>query len=83
MVQEFYIRHTDGTLISSEPERQRVIQCLQASIERRASEVLIVLISHTTIALLSWSFLIYAFISLLVNKKNVDGVIEFITGCEA
>ncbi|KAK9984548.1 hypothetical protein SO802_034073 [Lithocarpus litseifolius] len=35
---EFYIRHTDGTPISSEPERQRVIQCLQASIERRASE---------------------------------------------
>ena len=39
-VQEFYIRHTDGTPISSEPERQRVIQCLQAAVERRASEVL-------------------------------------------
>ncbi|KAI3939822.1 hypothetical protein MKW98_029598 [Papaver atlanticum] len=36
--QEFYIRHTDGTPISSEAERQRVIQCLVASIERRASE---------------------------------------------
>ncbi|XP_068634940.1 ACT domain-containing protein ACR8-like [Aristolochia californica] len=36
--QEFYIRHTDGTRISSEAERQRVIQCLQAAIERRASE---------------------------------------------
>ncbi|KAJ4849298.1 ACT domain-containing protein acr8 [Turnera subulata] len=35
---EFYIRHTDGTPISSEAERQRVIQCLQASVERRASE---------------------------------------------
>ncbi|XP_004511642.1 ACT domain-containing protein ACR8 [Cicer arietinum] len=35
---EFYIRHKDGTLISSEPERQRVIQCLKASVERRASE---------------------------------------------
>ncbi|KAF8412365.1 hypothetical protein HHK36_000329 [Tetracentron sinense] len=35
---EFYIRHTDGTPISSEAERQRVIQCLQAAIERRASE---------------------------------------------
>ncbi|KAF5734861.1 putative amino acid binding protein [Tripterygium wilfordii] len=35
---EFYIRHTDGTPISSEPERQRVIQCLQAAVERRASE---------------------------------------------
>ncbi|XP_034675829.1 ACT domain-containing protein ACR8-like [Vitis riparia] len=35
---EFYIRHTDGSPISSEAERQRVIQCLQAAIERRASE---------------------------------------------
>lgn len=37
--QEFYIRHTDGTPISSEAERQRVIQCLQASIDRRTSRV--------------------------------------------
>ncbi|XP_028785295.1 ACT domain-containing protein ACR8 [Neltuma alba] len=36
--QEFYIRHKDGSPISSEPERQRVIQCLQAAVERRASE---------------------------------------------
>ncbi|KAK4260487.1 hypothetical protein QN277_003591 [Acacia crassicarpa] len=36
--QEFYIRHKDGTPISSEPERQRVIQCIQAAVERRASE---------------------------------------------
>ncbi|OMO80971.1 hypothetical protein COLO4_23848 [Corchorus olitorius] len=38
---EFYIRHADGTPISSEPERHRVIQCLQAAVERRASEVYI------------------------------------------
>lgn len=41
MFQEFYIKHTDGTPISSEPERQRVIQCLQAAVERRASEVML------------------------------------------
>lgn len=35
---EFYIRHSDGSPICSEAERQRVIQCLQAAIERRASE---------------------------------------------
>ncbi|XP_042438153.1 ACT domain-containing protein ACR8-like [Zingiber officinale] len=35
--QEFYIRHVDGGPISSEAERQRVIQCVQAAIERRAS----------------------------------------------
>ncbi|KAK4802917.1 hypothetical protein SAY86_001120 [Trapa natans] len=33
---EFYIKHSDGTPISSEAERQRVIQCLQAAVERRA-----------------------------------------------
>lgn len=35
---EFYIRHKDGTPINSEPERHRVIQCLQAAVERRALE---------------------------------------------
>ncbi|CAN0925065.1 ACT domain-containing protein ACR6 [Linum grandiflorum] len=36
--QEFYIRHVDGLPISSEAERERVIQCLEAAIERRAYE---------------------------------------------
>ncbi|CAI0457797.1 unnamed protein product [Linum tenue] len=36
--QEFYIRHIDGFPISSEAERERVIQCLEAAIERRAHE---------------------------------------------
>ncbi|KAG7646057.1 ACT domain [Arabidopsis thaliana x Arabidopsis arenosa] len=36
---EFYIRHKDGSPISSEAERQRVIQCLEAAVERRALEV--------------------------------------------
>ncbi|KQK22576.1 ACT domain-containing protein ACR8 [Brachypodium distachyon] len=36
--QEFYIRRLDGQPISSAAERQRVIQRLQAAIERRASE---------------------------------------------
>lgn len=35
---EFFIKHTDGTPINSEAERQRVILCLQAAVERRASE---------------------------------------------
>ncbi|KAL1210972.1 ACT domain-containing protein ACR8 [Cardamine amara subsp. amara] len=35
---EFYIRHKDGSPISSEPERQRVIECLQAAVERRSSK---------------------------------------------
>ncbi|KAH9324878.1 hypothetical protein KI387_005056, partial [Taxus chinensis] len=36
--QEHYIRHTDGRALNSEAERQRVIQCLEAAIERRVSE---------------------------------------------
>jgi UTP:GlnB (protein PII) uridylyltransferase len=36
--QEFYIRHVDGLPINSEAEQERVIQCLEAAIERRASE---------------------------------------------
>ncbi|KAJ8553097.1 hypothetical protein K7X08_020490 [Anisodus acutangulus] len=35
---EFFIRHTDGGPISSDAEKQRVILCLQAAIERRVSE---------------------------------------------
>ncbi|KAG6686181.1 hypothetical protein I3842_11G004500 [Carya illinoinensis] len=38
--QEYYIRHIDGLPVSSEAERQRVIECLEAAIQRRASEEL-------------------------------------------
>lgn len=36
---EFYVRHIDGNPVSSEPERQRLMQCLQAAIERRTIKV--------------------------------------------
>nr|CAD1836634.1 unnamed protein product [Ananas comosus var. bracteatus] len=36
--QEYYIRHVDGLPLRSEAERQRLIQCLEAAIERRTSE---------------------------------------------
>ncbi|KAG6686180.1 hypothetical protein I3842_11G004500 [Carya illinoinensis] len=39
-LQEYYIRHIDGLPVSSEAERQRVIECLEAAIQRRASEEL-------------------------------------------
>ncbi|EYU29019.1 hypothetical protein ABFS82_01G085700 [Erythranthe guttata] len=35
---EFFIRHMDGTPLSSEAEKERVILCLRAAIERRASQ---------------------------------------------
>ncbi|KAJ7547521.1 hypothetical protein O6H91_08G089300 [Diphasiastrum complanatum] len=36
--QEYYIRHMDGCTLTSESEKNRVIQCLEAAIERRISE---------------------------------------------
>ncbi|URE46862.1 ACT domain [Musa troglodytarum] len=36
--QEYFIRHVDGYPINSEAERQRVIKCLEAAIERRTTE---------------------------------------------
>ncbi|KAJ1296712.1 hypothetical protein BS78_01G323300 [Paspalum vaginatum] len=36
--QEYYIRHIDGSPVNSEAERKRIIQCLEAAIERRVYE---------------------------------------------
>nr|CAB3495622.1 unnamed protein product [Digitaria exilis] len=36
--QEYYIRHIDGSPVNSEAERKRIIQYLEAAIERRVSE---------------------------------------------
>ncbi|KAJ1270701.1 hypothetical protein BS78_06G071900 [Paspalum vaginatum] len=36
--QEYYIRHVDGHAVRSEDERQRLVQCLEAAIERRTAE---------------------------------------------
>ncbi|KAL3677377.1 hypothetical protein R1sor_027325 [Riccia sorocarpa] len=36
--QEYYIRHKDGRFLDSEAEKQRVIKCLEAAIERRVSD---------------------------------------------
>nr|XP_043629558.1 ACT domain-containing protein ACR8-like [Erigeron canadensis] len=35
---EFFIKHMDGTPINSEAEKERVVLCLSAAIERRATE---------------------------------------------
>ncbi|GMI95405.1 ACT domain repeat 4 [Hibiscus trionum] len=36
--QEYYIRHVDGFPVSSEAEQQRVMECVEAAIERRTTE---------------------------------------------
>ncbi|KAM0934867.1 putative [Protein-PII] uridylyltransferase [Dioscorea sansibarensis] len=52
--QEYYIRHVDGSPIQSESDRKRMIQCLQAAIERRTSEGLELEIrAEDTVGLLS------------------------------
>jgi hypothetical protein len=38
-MKEFYIRHIDGSPVNSDAEKERIIQCLEAAIERRVSEV--------------------------------------------
>ncbi|XP_076956781.1 ACT domain-containing protein ACR4-like [Bidens hawaiensis] len=52
--QEFYIRHMDGYPISSEPERERVIHCLEAAVKRQIPEgVRLELCSEDRVGLLS------------------------------
>lgn len=36
--QEYYIRHVDGHAVRCEDERQRIVRCLEAAIERRTAE---------------------------------------------
>ncbi|XP_050364969.1 ACT domain-containing protein ACR2 [Argentina anserina] len=36
--QEYFIRHVDGNALCTESEKERVIKCLEAAIERRVSE---------------------------------------------
>lgn len=40
--QEYFIRHIDGDALCTQSEKERVIKCLEAAIERRVSEVSIV-----------------------------------------
>ncbi|KAL6570894.1 hypothetical protein OROGR_000444 [Orobanche gracilis] len=52
--QEYYIRHADGSPISSEAERRRIVCCLEAAIKRRASQgVRLELCSDDRVGLLS------------------------------
>ena len=38
-MKEYCVRHVDGSSVKSDAERQRVIQCLEAAIERSVSVV--------------------------------------------
>ncbi|KAG1370173.1 ACT domain-containing protein ACR6 [Cocos nucifera] len=73
--QEYYIRHVDGLPISSEAERQRVIQCLEAAIERRASEGLeLELRTEDRVGLLSDITRIFRENGLRVRRADISTV---------
>ncbi|OVA17453.1 ACT domain [Macleaya cordata] len=71
--QEYYIRHVDGLPISSEAERHRVTQCLQAAIERRVSEGLeLELFTEDRVGLLSDITRIFRENSLCIKRAEIS-----------
>ncbi|XP_031381658.1 ACT domain-containing protein ACR6 isoform X1 [Punica granatum] len=71
--QEFYIRHVDGLPIGSEAERERIIQCLEAAIERRASEGLeLELCTEDRLGLLADITRIFRENSLCIKKAEIS-----------
>ncbi|KAF2322902.1 hypothetical protein GH714_031949 [Hevea brasiliensis] len=71
--QEFYIRHIDGLPISSDAEQERVIQCLEAAIERRASEGLeLELCTEDRVGLLSDITRIFRENSLCIRRAEIS-----------
>ncbi|KAJ9547030.1 hypothetical protein OSB04_019573 [Centaurea solstitialis] len=70
--QEYCIRHIDGSAMKSDAERQRVIQCLEAAIERRVSEGLkLELCTTDRVGLLSNVTRIFRENSLTVTRAEV------------
>ncbi|XP_031403037.1 ACT domain-containing protein ACR4 isoform X2 [Punica granatum] len=70
--QDYYIRHLDGSPVNSDAERQRMIQCLEAAIERRVSEGLkLELCTTDRVGLLSDVTRIFRENSLTVMRAEV------------
>ncbi|KAK8924149.1 hypothetical protein KSP39_PZI019858 [Platanthera zijinensis] len=73
--QEYYIRHIDGHPAKSEAERERIIQCLEAAIERRVSEGLkLELCTTDRVGLLSDVTRIFRENSLTVTRAEVSTI---------
>ncbi|XP_020582342.1 ACT domain-containing protein ACR4 [Phalaenopsis equestris] len=71
--QEYYIRHIDGFPVNSEAERERIVQCLEAAIERRVSEGLkLELCTNDRVGLLSDVTRIFRENSLTVTRAEVS-----------
>ncbi|XP_073131413.1 ACT domain-containing protein ACR4-like isoform X1 [Henckelia pumila] len=70
--QEYCVRHVDGSPLKSDAERQRVIQCLEAAIQRRVSEGLkLELCTTDRVGLLSDVTRIFRENSLTVTRAEV------------
>uniref|UniRef100_A0A2C9UMS0 ACT domain-containing protein ACR n=2 Tax=Manihot esculenta TaxID=3983 RepID=A0A2C9UMS0_MANES len=70
--QEYYIRHMDGSPVSSEAERQRLIHCLEAAIKRRIPEgIRLELCSEDRVGLLSEVTRIFRENGLSVTQAEV------------
>ncbi|XP_071722945.1 ACT domain-containing protein ACR6, partial [Rutidosis leptorrhynchoides] len=73
--QEFYIRHIDGRPIRSDAERDRLIQCLEAAIERRASEGLeLELCTEDRVGLLSDITRVFRENSLCIRRAEISTI---------
>ncbi|KAL8538470.1 hypothetical protein ACS0TY_000468 [Phlomoides rotata] len=71
--QEYYIRHVDGVPISSEAERERVMQCLEAAIERRGNEGLeLELCAEDRVGLLSDITRVFRENSLCIKRAEIS-----------
>ncbi|GER31878.1 ACT domain repeat 4 [Striga asiatica] len=70
---EYCIRHIDGSSVKSDAERERVIQCLEAAIQRRVSEGLkLELCTTDRVGLLSDVTRIFRENSLTVTRAEVS-----------
>lgn len=71
--QEYYIRHMDGGTLDSQAERDRVISCLEAAIERRDPEgVRLELFTSDRVGLLSDVTRVFRENNLSVTAANVS-----------
>ncbi|TVU46241.1 hypothetical protein EJB05_05766 [Eragrostis curvula] len=71
--QEFYVRHVNGSPMNTETERLRVVQCLEAAIQRRVSEgVKLELCTNDKVGLLSEVTRIFRENSLTVTRAEVS-----------
>ncbi|RAL48162.1 hypothetical protein DM860_005586 [Cuscuta australis] len=75
--QEYYIRHMDGCTLQTEKEKERVVKCLEAAIQRRVSEGLrLELSANDRVGLLSDVTRILRENGLIVTRAGISTVGE-------